>query len=82
MLDALAPPDAFENRGLLVLAVRRNQDRDRLADDLLGRIAEIRSAPLFQLVMMPLRSLLMMASSEDSTMEAIRCVAFKDSNVW
>ena len=30
--------------------------------------------------MVPSRSLLMMASSEDSTMEAIRCVAFRDSN--
>ena len=31
VLDALAAPDTFENLGLLVMPVRRNQNRDRLA---------------------------------------------------
>ena len=40
MVDALAAADARENARLLVCAVRRDQDRDRLADDLLGGVAE------------------------------------------
>jgi hypothetical protein len=40
MVDALAPPDAFENLGFLVLSARRNQTRDGFADDFPGSISE------------------------------------------
>jgi hypothetical protein len=40
MLDTLAAPDTFENRRLLIMPVRRNQNHDRLAYHFLGRIAE------------------------------------------
>src|SRR3984893_3269295 len=40
MLDTLAAPDTFENCRLLIMPVRRNQNRDRLAYHFLGRIAE------------------------------------------
>src|SRR5262245_51544444 len=40
MLDALTAPNTFENRWLLVMPVGRNQDRDRLADNLFGQVAE------------------------------------------
>jgi hypothetical protein len=40
MIEPLTAPDALENLDLLVMAVRRNQDRDGLADDFFRRIAE------------------------------------------
>jgi hypothetical protein len=40
VVDALTPAKAFENFNLLVVSLWRNQDRDRLAYNLLGRIAE------------------------------------------
>jgi hypothetical protein len=40
MVNTLAPANALYDSALLVLAVRRNQDRDRLADNLFGSIAE------------------------------------------
>jgi hypothetical protein len=40
MFDALAAPNTFENRWLLLKPVGRYEDRDRLADDLFGEVAE------------------------------------------
>src|SRR3546814_5168175 len=40
MVGALAAPDARQDLRFLVLMIRWNQDQDRLADDLVGRIAE------------------------------------------
>ena len=39
-LDALAAPDAFQDAGLFVLPIGRNEESDPLADDLVRRIAE------------------------------------------
>ena len=40
MLDALTTSDTFENRGLLLMPIRRKQNRNRLAYHFLGRITE------------------------------------------
>jgi hypothetical protein len=40
MVDALAPPDAFENLGFLVFPARRNKNRNGVADNFLRRISE------------------------------------------
>src|SRR5579872_170810 len=40
MLDRLATPDTLKNADLFMLAVRWNKNRNRLADDLFGNIAE------------------------------------------
>ena len=40
MFDALAAPNTFENPLLLIMPVGRDQDRDGLADDLFGKVAE------------------------------------------
>ena len=40
MIDALTAPYALKNAGLLILAIGRNQNGDRLTHDLLSRIAK------------------------------------------
>src|SRR5208282_3397612 len=40
MIDTLAAPDAPQNLYFLSLALRRDQDRDGLADHLCGRVAK------------------------------------------
>src|SRR6266446_4697647 len=40
MAEALTPPDAVENCRFLVVAFRRDENRDRFADHLFGRVAE------------------------------------------
>ena len=73
MLNGLAPSNALEDFRLLILTLSRNEDRDRLADHFVGRIAEQPFCPWFQLMMIPSGFLLRMASSEDSTIAARRC---------
>src|ERR1700733_5569187 len=40
MIDAFTTPDTFQDAALLLQTVLRNQDRDRLADNLFGEVAE------------------------------------------
>jgi hypothetical protein len=70
MVDAVAATYAFENDVLLMVALRRDDDGYRLADGLFSEVAEDTLSTLFQLMMMPSRFLLTIASSPNSTMEA------------
>ena len=70
VFDALAATNAAQNGRLLVMTIRWNEHGDRLADRFVSRIAEQRSAPRFQLLMILLRSFDTTASSEDLTMAA------------
>ena len=62
MIYTLTTADAPYDFWLFINAIFRYQDRDWLADGFFRLIADSRSAPPFQLVMMPLRSLLTIAS--------------------
>jgi hypothetical protein len=83
VVDALSLPNALEDPRFFVVAVGGDEHGHGLADRFCRRVAEHAlgtavpggSAPPFQVVMMPVRSLLMMASSEDSTMAASRACA-------
>ena len=70
VVDPFAPDERCEDGGLFLKPIGRQQHRDRTADGLLRRIAEDAFGALFQLMIVPLRSLLMMASSDDSTIAA------------
>jgi hypothetical protein len=65
VLNVLTAADAGKYVRLFVLPLGRQQAQDRLANDLLGRIAE--EVPRFQVAMVPSRSRLRIASSDDST---------------
>src|SRR5215813_15333745 len=40
MIDTLAPPDALQDQALFILPIVGDDDRNRLANDLLGSVAE------------------------------------------
>ena len=67
MLDVLAGPKASEDLVLLRLQLGRDQRADALTEDLVNPIPKIRSAPAFQLVIVPSRSFDTIASLEAST---------------
>ena len=66
MFNRFSPPDTLKNLRFLILVFGRDQEQDWFSDDFFRRVPKQALAPWFQLVMMPLRSLLMMASSEDA----------------
>ena len=73
MINPFAAREPRQDSRLLVDTLRRHQDRHRLARPLLRPCnRKMRSAPRFQVWMMPSRFLLMMASSEVSTIVASR----------
>ena len=70
MVDLLAGLQEIQNCVFFGLTLDRNEDRNRLANDLLGRVTEDPSAPAFQEAIRPSSVLLKIAASEDSTMAA------------
>ena len=56
--NGFASAEALKNCGFFVVAIRRNQNRNRLADDFLRQVAKkMRCSPPFQLLIVPSRSL-------------------------
>lgn len=71
MIDAVSAADAPENEVFFVAALIGDERQDRDCPTIsAGEKPNNRSAALFQLVTVPLRSLLMIASSDDSTIAA------------
>jgi hypothetical protein len=70
MVDALPSPETVKNVRFFSVAFWWNDQGDMLPDGFVRGYPNIRSALLFQLVMMPSRFLLIMASSEEATMAA------------
>ena len=77
MIDPLPGLEAGDDPVFLADAIRRNHQRDVAPDRLVGAIAEEPLGAAFQVWMMPSSDLLMMASSDDSTMEASSRAACK-----
>ena len=68
MLDALAGLNLAQDLDFVVVQLERDDGGDGFADTSSAVYPNPRSAAAFQLVTMPVRSLLTMASLEDSTM--------------
>jgi hypothetical protein len=75
MFDVFLASNSAEDMRRFVDPLGRHEDRDRTAHHFFGLVAEHLRAPMFQLVMLPIRSLLMMASSDETTIAARRAVA-------
>ena len=70
VLDGPAGADAFDDGFFVRVQMLGNEPEDRSPDHLLGGVTENSGGGLFQLVMIPLRSLLMITSSEEATIAA------------
>ena len=70
VIDALAGANPGEDDGLVGLQLVRDEGEDGGADHLLTGVSKDAGGGGFQLVILPVRSLLMMASSEDSMIAA------------
>lgn len=75
MLDAFTAFDFLKNAHFLASAIDRNDERDVPTHGFLKRVTKQVLCPAFQLVMTPSRFLLMMASSEESTIAASKPIA-------
>lgn len=70
MIDALALLEPGKDLRFFLRPVGREEFGYRLADDLVRAVTEMRSAALFQLLIVPLRSLEIITSSDESTIAA------------